>query len=795
MIARALTLIAALSFGGAAFAQTITDVGVENAPVEVVETTSVLEINGANLGDWTRFAATAENIVETGTASAFALNRLRGEMVPWRTAFQRAQGINDSRLTTIASQIAAFGTLAEGAEWPAEIAGRLDELKAMQTRLSQPKLLASEAYARADGLISEIDGQLGGLERRQFLTRSSSPANPSNWSKAIADITGAQAAVFTEMAANFKVFSADGTVWSRSAKALAALILAMGFVFWSRIRLHELAKRNLGTTSGRQALIRFAISIVRIFLPVLGLAGLATILTLSGFFGLSGLALVLILPTAGGLVFYTKWLRDTYFPQSADRTSILGYDAQVCRKGGRATILLAWTLAVSVAVDALMSTTRALTVSLDVINMPFQLLVGVLMWRIGAAIITHPAPDAVTFYKRGRIRQFVGHLTQVLGVAGPLASVLGYGTAAASITVPAVVSLAILATVVALHRLVLEVANDGDAPQGDGESVIDEAAGPKSGLWPIVINSIIVLLSVPVFLLVWGETTSDMADVWTQFLAGFKIGGTQISPSSFLTFISVFVFGYLLTGLVKSSLKTSVLPRTGLDLGGQNAVAAGTGYAGIFLSALIAFSVAGIDLSSLAIVAGALSVGIGFGLQNIVSNFVSGIILLIERPIGEGDMIEVGGQMGYVRNISVRSTRIETFDRTDVIVPNADLVSGQVTNWTRGNSVGRAIVAVGVAYGTDTHRVTEILQQIAEANPMVLLNPPPAVLLMQFGADSIDFEIRAIIRDVNYVNVVKSEMFHEIARRFQEEGIEIPFAQRDLWLRNPEALHPKGDAS
>jgi small-conductance mechanosensitive channel len=211
------------------------------------------------------------------------------------------------------------------------------------------------------------------------------------------------------------------------------------------------------------------------------------------------------------------------------------------------------------------------------------------------------------------------------------------------------------------------------------------------------------------------------------------------------------------------------------------------------LAVLFALSLAGIEFSNLAIVAGALSVGIGFGLQNVVNNFVSGLILLFERPVRTGDWIVVGTTQGTVKRISIRSTTVQTFDRADVIVPNSELISGQVTNWTLDTPWGRVCVPVGVAYGSDTAKVKEILLNIGKTHPLVVQNnpywPDPIVLFLAFGASSLDFELRVIVRNISEKMQVISDLNFAIDQAFRDNGIEIPFPQQDVYLKQvPEGL-------
>ena len=298
----------------------------------------------------------------------------------------------------------------------------------------------------------------------------------------------------------------------------------------------------------------------------------------------------------------------------------------------------------------------------------------------------------------------------------------------------------------------------------------------------------VLVLSVPLIMLQWGYTGPDIREWYWQLFFGLRIGSTDVTFGALLASILVFGVGYAAARLFQGWLDARVLLPAGISGGVRNSIRTGIGYVGIVIAGLMAFSYAGFSLSNIAIIAGALSVGIGFGLQNLVNNFVSGLILLAERPIRVGDMVVVGGEEGYVRKISVRSTELETFDGAHVLVPNSYFVAEKVKNWTFRNKLRRIAIPIGVAYGSDPRQVQAVLLKVAADNPDVLKTPEPAVTLDEFAAESVNFTLYTFIADITKTGSVRTQLAMAILEAFNETGIVIPFGQTDVTIRKMDWL-------
>ncbi|MGE0499362.1 MAG: mechanosensitive ion channel family protein [Rhizobiaceae bacterium] len=308
---------------------------------------------------------------------------------------------------------------------------------------------------------------------------------------------------------------------------------------------------------------------------------------------------------------------------------------------------------------------------------------------------------------------------------------------------------------------------------------LDETTLDQLGLVAgITINVAVVLIGLPLILLQWGFRQEDLT-AWTFRLANeIRIGSVSFSLAGIFSGVVVFVVGYFVTRWFQGWLDGSVMARGRVDMGVRNSIRTAVGYAGIALAGLIGISAAGIDLSNIALVAGALSLGIGFGLQNIVNNFVSGLILLAERPFKVGDWIVAGGFQGTVRKISVRATEIETFQRQTIILPNSELINAAVGNWTHRNKLGRVDIRVVVAYDSDARRAHEIMTEIVRTHPAVLRNPEPFVQFVNFGTTGAEFEVRVFLADILNGATVQNDVRFSILEAFEKDGIEVPSAPR-----------------
>ena len=426
--------------------------------------------------------------------------------------------------------------------------------------------------------------------------------------------------------------------------------------------------------------------------------------------------------------------------------------------------------------DAALLLTRTVFSTVLVINLGWVLwLVGELpMWR-------HTAP--------------VRLLIILALLAGLIAEWAGYRNLSGLIIGGLVNTLLLFAIIFLFARVMNELYDGMDEGRYQWQQRFRSRFGLKAGefvpglVWLRAMTHLILWGGFMLLLFrIWGYSDEAYAAAVHYVVEGFDIGKLHVAPLRVVMAVALFSVLVSVNSWFNRQLEQNWLNKSRLDRGARDAAVTTSGYVGIAVAILVALSVAGVEFTNLAIIAGALSVGIGFGLQNIVNNFVSGLILLVERPIRTGDWIVVGNTEGYVKKISIRSTQIQTFDRADVIVPNSELIAGQVTNWMLSDPWGRVKVPLGVAYGSDTARVMQIMVEEANKHPQVMNNypgiPDPRVLFLGFGDSSLDFELRCVIRDVDKRLQTRSDLFLGIDAAFREAGIEIPFPQRDLHFRN-----------
>ena len=368
-----------------------------------------------------------------------------------------------------------------------------------------------------------------------------------------------------------------------------------------------------------------------------------------------------------------------------------------------------------------------------------------------------------------------------------LASGLGYHTAGAAFLINLLLTVVLLLTIGTLGfgaAQSLRRLGRIPPPTALAPVVTAQRLDKSSRLGAALVQSLTVAGVLVAGLAVWGF---PLGQVWAgvaPLLFGFQVGGYRLSLIALLAGLAVLVGTFYFGHWLRRRMLAHMLPQITSDAGLRNSIASLLYYAIMVVGILLAVAVAGFDLTNLALIAGALSVGIGFGLQNVVNNFVSGLILLFERPIKVGDVLEYGGSWAEVQDIRVRSTVVRTFDRAELIVPNSELVSATVTNWSHSDRKSRVILPVRVAYGTDPQQVRDLIRQAATEHPAVLDDPAPMALFQDFGDSGLAFEARFFV-DVNDYVTAPSDVRYRLVELFRAEGIAIPYPQRDVHVSGP----------
>ncbi len=741
----------------------------------------------ALIESWASTALRAEEVLETRLASTDALEVLRTELVGQRAEASAMEKASLLRIEPLKAELSALGPEPlEGEIEAFEIASRRSELNVSITNETVPLLVAQAAWKRSDKLVREINSLIRSRFSENLVEQGPMPFSPAFLPIVYNDLNNYADRLVGELNTAFNQETSRATLKEKAPLAILLAGIGLWLLLGVRKGFANIVQKALVTGEEERLWQSALTDLARLMAPAAGAVAVILALEYSGFVGVWGDAIIKVLPEIAIALIGAPWLGRIIFRNIGQNDAASHSGNKAAGVGYRMSVTLGVVYALSTLLIAMSDQGDFSRETGAVLNFPLVIIAAFAFFRL-AKVFRRPRsegkPDDTA--KEPTVILFaplIARFLFVFAIVAPLLAALGYFAASRFLVFPTIQTLALMAGLLVLYNFIRALLDFWIV----GES--QELRRDQTQLVPVFFGFLLSACAVPVIALIWGARTSDLIEIWGWLREGVSIGESKFSLTDFLVFVLVFGVGYTVTRLFQKTIRTSVLPRTKMDVGGKSAILAGIGYVGLTIAALAAVSATGLDLSSLAIVAGALSVGIGFGLQTIVSNFVSGIILLIERPIKEGDWIIAGGHEGVVRKISVRATLVDTFDRCAVIIPNSDLIAASVQNWNSPDQSGRIRLPIGVAYGTDPERVREILLEIANGHPLALKYPAPAVIFGNFGASSLDFELRIFIRDIGKSLTVRSDVNFSIAKRFEEEGIEIPFAQQDIRLKNLEEI-------
>ena len=743
------------------------------------------------IDDWDRESYAALALLDKPDGSDLSARIDLLEAARARIAAQRDIALVASRNRSldaiiIDGKLDFLGAIPEGGE-TAFATDRRNELAEALYQAEAPNRQLQESYLRSLAVVSQLDAKIEALTFKRLTSRATSPLLPKGWAAFFNESNAKLAGAFAKPEGRVSVVPVESRAL---ALVLSILSLVTGLavaILVRRLVLNRLTiKLEAGQTAGRMISLVILRDFAGLAIPLAGLA-----IVTAGTFLLASMfpplqrapELVLI---AGLPLVLALWLGITLFAPRVASLRFVNLGRTDARSAVRMLLLLGLALALETLLEGIENGARYSPTASGV--MPFLIvsLTSFSLYRLAKVLDRHrttiaaasadeiPSEEDDEFIHRKvdwtRISAIAMKVAAVLSFAF---SVVGYVALARAVLLPTIETLAIVSLFVVTYFRIQMLA----------EHIWARWFGKKEGLashWQFVLFLVLALAAAPIIALIWGLRPAQLADFVELLRNGFTVGEATVSLETILVFLGAFILGYIVTRWLQRLLHTSSFGSDALNDGTRSALVTGVGYLGIIISFIIAIAVAGIDLSNLAIVAGALSVGIGFGMQSVVANFISGIIMLIERPIKEGDSIEVGGYAGIVDKISVRATRIKSFNHDDVIIPNSELITGTVRNRTLTDRMTRIECAVGIAYDADIRRAFDIILDVARSQEGVSQEPEPNVVMENLGDSALLLRLYCFVDDVSMGMSAKSQMYVEIVERFRAEGIEIPFQQMDV---------------